>query len=95
MEENRCTYEELFKNIGFILIVLSGIIQGIRSLILEDGKLSFWSQIFVLLSACFQIAFFKIQKNWQFICIQLGIILLTIINIYSIIVGGDDYTKKW
>ena len=95
MEENRCTYEELFKNLGFILIALSGIIQGIRSLVLEDGKLSFWSQMLVLASACFQIAFFKIQKNWQFILIQLGIVVLTIINVYSIISSGNEYIYTW
>lgn len=95
MEENKCTYEDLFKNIGFILIALSGIIQAIRSIVLEDGKLSFWSQMLVLASACFQIAFFKIQKNWQFILIQLGIIALTIINIYSIMNSGHEYINTW
>ena len=36
MDESK--YEELFKNIGFILIALAGIIQAIRSIGLEDGK---------------------------------------------------------
>tara|TARA_A100001015_G_C14960713_1_gene700749 strand:+ start:784 stop:1314 length:531 start_codon:yes stop_codon:yes gene_type:complete len=88
-------YIECFKNTAFFLIAFSGIIQAIRSIILEDGKLSFWSQLFVISSSFFQIIYFYTQSNWQFIIIQIGIIILTIINIYSIIISGDEYIKKW
>ena len=82
---------ELYKWLGFIFTAMSGILQAIRSLVINDGTLSFWAQVSVIVGALFQILFFALNGNWQFILIQIGIIVLSSINIYDIGINRPDY----
>lgn len=90
-----CTPKEIIKNIGFVLIVLSGILQAIRCIVIANGTLSFWAQALVIFSAFFQGTFFYLTKNWQFILIQVGIVVVTSININDIVHARDDFLTSW
>ena len=46
------------KNIGFVLIVISGVLQAIRCIVIANGTLSFWAQALVIASAFFQGSYF-------------------------------------
>jgi len=89
------TVKEMIKNIGFILIVLSGILQAIRCITIANGTLSFWAQTLVIASALFQGSYFYLMKNWQFILIQVGIVVVTAINLNDIIHARDDFLTSW
>lgn len=87
--------KEISKNIGFVLIVLSGIIQAVRCVLIANGTLSFWAQALVIASAFFQGTFFFLTRNWQFILIQVGIVVVTSINLYDIIHARNDFLTSW
>lgn len=82
---------DLYKWLAFIFIATSGIIQAIRSVVVHSGTLSFWSQACVGIGSIFQIVYFSLEGNWQFILIQLGIMALTVMNIVDIVDNNDNY----
>lgn len=84
-EETSEDTSEIFKWLGFGFVAVSGIIQAIRALTIADGTLSFWSQISVIIGSISQIIYFIFKKNWPFVLIQLGIIVLSSINIYDVV----------
>lgn len=84
-------YRDTYKWLAFIFIATSGVIQAIRSVVVHSGTLSFWSQLCVGIGSIFQIVYFSMEGNWQFILIQFGIITLTIMNIVDIVDNNDNY----
>jgi len=82
---------DLYKWLAFIFIATSGVIQAIRSVVIHSGTLSFWSQACVGIGSIFQIVYFSLEGNWQFILIQLGIMALTVMNIVDIVDNNDNY----
>ena len=82
---------DLYKWLAFIFIATSGLIQAIRSVVVHSGTLSFWSQACVGIGSIFQIVYFSLEGNWQFILIQLGIMALTAMNIVDIVDNNDNY----
>lgn len=82
---------DLYKWLAFIFIATSGVIQAIRSVVIHSGTLSFWSQACVGIGSIFQIVYFSFEGNWQFILIQLGIMVLTVMNIVDIVDNNDNY----
>ena len=94
-EETPEETSEIFKWLGFGFIAASGIIQAIRALTIADGTLSVWSQFCVVIGSIFQTIYFYLKTNWQFILIQLGIIVLSCINIYDIVQSrGVEVTSQ-
>jgi hypothetical protein len=94
-EETPEDTSEIFKWLGFGFVAASGIIQAIRALTIADGTLSFWSQMSVIVGSIFQTIYFYLKTNWQFILIQLGIIVLSCINIYDVVQSrGIDVTSQ-
>ena len=94
-EETLEDTSEIFKWLGFGFVAASGIIQAIRALTIADGTLSFWSQMSVIVGSIFQTIYFFLKANWQFILIQLGIIVLSCINIYDVVQSrGIDVTSQ-
>lgn len=94
--ENRVEF--WLKNASLFFMALSGILQLIRSIVIPNGTLSFWSQIAVCIGAGCQIGDYSIESmknNWQFILISTGIIVLAVVNIISIFSaeGGRDITE--
>jgi len=87
------------KNASLFFMALSGILQLIRSLVIQDGTLSFWSQIAVCIGAGCQIGDYiaeSMKKNWQFILISSGIIVLAVVNIISIFSAeGGRNINEW
>lgn len=90
-----CTLKEIIKNIGFVLIVISGVLQAIRCIVIANGTLSFWAQALVIASAFFQGSYFYLTKNWQFILIQVGIVVVTSINLNDIVHAREDFLTSW
>ena len=43
------------------------------------------------IGSIFQIVYFSLEGNWQFILIQLGIMALTVMNIVDIVDNNDNY----
>ena len=75
--------------------MLSGIIQAVRCVLIANGTLSFWAQALVIASAFFQGTFFFLTRNWQFILIQVGIVVVTSIKLYYIIHARNDFLTSW